>query len=193
MFFQFPSAYIWHRTLPNHEEIKARVLPKIIEEAERNESNPDYKWSPASSSTVVTNYEWRGSSSVFTEADIHHITLESVALFAQSGDLRNANFPNAYTIKAFWWNRYRDGSTAPPHAHACGVSGVYFLEQTGECPLEFMDINAHSPDPEAPSTTFSPQVPEGSVLLFPGTLTHWVREVAGPRTTVSFNLWPCAS
>ena len=191
MFFQFPSAYIWHRTLPNHEEIKARVLPKIISEAEQNQSESAYKWSDDCPSTVVTSYRNKDRIfEVFQLEDLQHIALESLGEFIRSGELRNAVFADNYTLKAFWWNRYCEGSIAPPHVHSCGISGVYFLEQTGESPLHFMDVNPHATDSERPSLTFSPQVGEGSVLLFPGTLTHWVAPASGPRTTVSFNLHP---
>jgi hypothetical protein len=193
MIYQFPSAYVWSRALPGHEEIKARVLPKIIEEAEQNASNPGYKWSEKEPSQVITTYDrTERVYETFTTQDFYDIAMDSLELFLNSGDLKNAFFSPKYVLSSFWWNRYPEGSTAPPHTHSCGVSGVYFLEQKGPCPLHFMDVNVHSPDPETPSVTHSPEVTEGSVLLFPGSLMHWVEPTTGARTTVSFNFAPVA-
>ena len=188
--YRFPGAYVWQRKLPNHEEIKARVLPKILAAAEANEDNVDFKWSLEDSSTVVTNYVQERTSpwAYFTPEDVQEIALGSAYEFAASNSIPDAEFPDGFVIRTFWWNRYLPGATAPPHVHSGCISGVYLLEQTERCPLEFFDLNMYSPDPEKPSTNYWPEVEEGTVLLFPGTLTHWVRPATAPRTTVSFNL-----
>ena len=188
--FRFPGAFVWQYKLPNHGELKTRVLPKIIEEAEANSSNPDYKWSLSEPSSLVTNYGPSSSNpfEIFTAEDIRHIALGSAQAMFDSEETGWATFAPTYIIKGFWWNRYTQGSTAPPHAHSAGIAGVYLLEQAERCPLEFMDLNAHSPDHENQTTYHWPEAEEGTVLLFPGSLTHWVRPTVGPRTTVSFNL-----
>jgi len=190
--FQFPAAYVWQRELPNHSEIKARVLPKIIATADKNEDSPDFKWKIDAHSSVITNFaaERLNPWEYFTYDDVTEIAFRSAELFKKSNAVPNNNFPNSFELKAFWWNRYKPGSTAPPHIHSGCISGIYLLEQTGECPLEFFASNPYSPDPEDSSTYFRPKVEEGFVLLFPGTLTHWVNPSPSLRTTISFNLAP---
>ena len=192
--FQFPGAYVWERKLPNHQEIKSRVLPKIIAAANKNEDNPDFKWKVDTHSSVVTNFAlerlipWE----YFTQDDVVEIAIRSAEIFKENNPIPNNKFPDSFKLKAFWWNRYKPGSTAPPHIHSGGISGVYLLEQIGNCPLEFFASNPYSPDPEESGTYFEPKAEEGTILLFPGTLTHWVNPSPFLRTTISFNLF-CAT
>lgn len=190
--FNFPGAYVWARKLPNHAEIKSRALPKIIATAEKNEKNPDFKWRIDTHSSVITNFapERLNPWEYFTPEDVTEIAFVSAQIFKESNSVPNIKFPDSFTLKAFWWNRYKPGSTAPPHIHSGCISGVYLLEQTGECPLEFFANDIFSPDPEDSGTSFRPKAEEGTILLFPGTLTHWVNPTASARTTISFNLAP---
>lgn len=186
--FRFPGAYVWECTLPNHEDIKARILPKIIEEAEEHVEDEDYKWSPEVSTSVITNFGGGRFDPLrlFTKEDIASIALKPTReLMDQAGI---GTFAKDYDLRAFWWNRYGKGSTAPPHVHAAGISGVYLLEQTERCPLEFQTLNPYTPNPDHPAVNYRPEAEEGTVLLFPGSLLHWVYPTVGPRTTVSFNL-----
>jgi len=190
--FQFPGAYVWQRKLPNHDEIKSRVLPKIIAAADKNGENPDFKWKVDTHSSVITNFaqERLNPWEYFTPEDVTEIAFGSADLFKESNAVPNSKFPDSFRCRAFWWNRYNPGSTAPPHIYSGCISGVYLLEQTGECPLEFFAGNPYSPDPDDSGNYFQPKVEEGTILLFPGTLTHWVNPSPFLRTTVSFNLGP---
>jgi hypothetical protein len=188
--YQFPGPYVWKRKFPGHEELKARVLPKILAAAEANAGNLSFRWDNKGDSTILTNYftESVNPWGYFEKGDIVAIALESAREFEKSSELPGASFPKDYAIKGFWWNRYVEGSLAPPHVHSPGISGVYILEQTGRCPLEFMHVNHYAADSEEPNVYYTPDAEEGDILLFPGTLPHWVRPAQSPRTTVSFNL-----
>ena len=109
--FQFPGAYVWERKLPNHEEIKSRVLPKIIAAADKNEDNPDFKWKVNTHSSVVTNFssERLNPWEYFTYDDVVEITFRSAELFRESNAVPNSKFPDEFKLKAFGSNRYKPG------------------------------------------------------------------------------------
>ncbi len=186
-----PSAFIYKCSVPEHEEIKSRLLPKIIKTSEDKEGDPDWGW--AANDTSPTRSNWGAKErffDYFTEADINTVIWQPIREMLRDG-LNLGKIPDNFSLKSIWWNRYPPGASAPAHVHDGSLAGVYLLEQDETCPLNFLYVNPFSLHPNGGGEIqFAPDAKEGDVLLFPARLVHWVAPTKKHRASVSFNLNP---
>lgn len=187
----FPGAFIYKCAVQNHEKLKERLLPRIIETSEAKEGNPDWGW--AANDTSPTRSNWGFKERIydyFSNGDIDAFVWEPIREMLREG-LNLGKIPNNFSLKAIWWNRYPPGSSAPAHVHDGSLAGVYLLEQNEPCPLNFLYVNPFSLHPNSGGEVqFAPDAKEGDVLLFPSRLTHWVAPTINHRASISFNLNP---
>ena len=99
-------------------------------------------------------------------------------------------------ITNMWANKMQSGDVHPPHTHSNNfLSGVYYLKSNNTAPIQFFD-----PRPSAsvlqprntPNQYNSSMVKfdsiEGSGLIFPSWLQHWVPSPQEQRISVSWNI-----
>tara|TARA_B100001063_G_C16543210_1_gene442302 strand:- start:147 stop:725 length:579 start_codon:yes stop_codon:yes gene_type:complete len=99
-------------------------------------------------------------------------------------------------ITNMWANKMQSGDVHPPHTHSNNfLSGVYYLKSNNTAPIQFFD-----PRPSAsvlqprntPNQYNSSMVRfdsiEGSGLIFPSWLQHWVPSPQEQRISVSWNI-----
>jgi len=99
-------------------------------------------------------------------------------------------------ITNMWANKMQNGDVHPPHTHSNNfLSGVYYLKSNNTAPIQFFD-----PRPSAsvlqprntPNQYNSSMVRfdsiEGSGLIFPSWLQHWVPSPQEQRISVSWNI-----
>lgn len=99
-------------------------------------------------------------------------------------------------ITNMWANQMQSGDVHPPHTHSNNfLSGVYYLKSNNTAPIQFFD-----PRPSAsvlqprntPNQYNSSMVRfdsiEGSGLIFPSWLQHWVPSPQEQRISVSWNI-----
>tara|TARA_R110001606_G_scaffold348570_1_gene498135 strand:+ start:59 stop:637 length:579 start_codon:yes stop_codon:yes gene_type:complete len=99
-------------------------------------------------------------------------------------------------ITNMWANKMQNGDVHPPHTHSNNfLSGVYYLKSNNTAPIQFFD-----PRPSAsvlqprntPNQYNSSMVKfdsiEGSGLIFPSWLQHWVPSPQEQRISVSWNI-----
>jgi len=102
-------------------------------------------------------------------------------------------------MTGMWGNWLKDGQSHPPHTHSNNVlSGVYYIESQKESsPIQFFDPRpiAHHMKPvntpnwqNAGMLQFDAE--EGSGLIFPSWLQHWVPPTKTDRISVSWNILP---
>ena len=102
-------------------------------------------------------------------------------------------------MTGMWGNYLRPGQTHPPHTHSNNIlSGVYYIEtEKGSSPIQFFDPRpiAHHMKPvikpnwqNASMLQFDAE--EGSGLIFPAWLQHWVPPTQTDRVSVSWNILP---
>jgi len=100
-------------------------------------------------------------------------------------------------ITGMWGNRLLKDMTHPPHNHSNNVwSGVYYIKSSkGASPIQFFDprAQAHQLRPKnnpnwqnAGMLQFDAE--EGSGLIFPSWLQHWVPPTKTDRISVSWNI-----
>ena len=117
--------------------------------------------------------------------------------------------PVELNIKEMWFNYYSNGEYQEPHHHIDGssinnnqshFSCIHYLKFNGNIhePAIFVDplslIRAHSVELDSNNYNerYIPNVREGSLLMFPSYLEHYVRKNAptpdDPRVTIAFNV-----
>jgi uncharacterized protein (TIGR02466 family) len=197
--FTFPPIYVFHYTVPNHQQIKAEVLPKILAEYEEKHLEESYRWHPGSKSGVTTNYN---TSSINLLTEEQHVDIIWNALdimlsifYADDSILRPCKqMPTRSVINACWWNVYNKGDYVELHNHApAGVSGFYILDLPDEHEngTVFQATNpyalSHKIDMWNDTHTTS-HLKEGDVVLFPSSLRHYVNPSEGRKVSISFNI-----
>jgi hypothetical protein len=192
-FYQFPSPFVFHTKVKGHDQIKSTTLHKIIAISDTKLDDPLYKWSPSFSSEMITNYNFKDYS-FLTEDIIRNVIvhpLEELKSYLLDNhldvyhsrvinDLFNDN--SEPQLAHMWWNVYKKADYCPVHDHSGCLSGVYILHQDELSPLHFNHTN------ELGATSYCPSVSEGSVVLFPSSLAHFLCPVQTHRITISFNL-----
>ena len=100
-------------------------------------------------------------------------------------------------ITGMWGNKMKQGEIHPPHTHSINfLSGVYYLRTTKDSsPIQFFD-------PKQQRTVLQPKGKpnwntgsmiqfnafEGTGLIFPSWLMHWVPPTQSERTSISWNV-----
>ena len=100
-------------------------------------------------------------------------------------------------ITGMWVNKMKQGENHPPHTHSNNfLSGVYYLRTTKDSsPIQFFD-------PKQQRTVLQPKGKpnwntgsmiqfdafEGTGLIFPSWLMHWVPPTQSERTSISWNV-----
>jgi hypothetical protein len=192
----FPTPYVFHHKVKDHEKIKKQLLPKFIEEYKINKNNINYKWEQKSTSTVTTNYKAHGTH-YYTEAQYNSIIWEPLdalykTLFGDDAPFFTSDkFPLKSYIEMIWWNVYTKGSYAIAHNHGYGkISGVYLLELNEVNSTTFLTDDAHYFGQTSGRTAHTADyAEEGDVLLFPSSLLHFVNPAIKRRTTIAFNVF----
>ena len=100
-------------------------------------------------------------------------------------------------ITGMWANRFYSGSVHAPHTHSNNfLSGVYYLHTSkNSSPIQFFDprAQAHVLQPKKTpnflnSSMLQYDAIEGTGLIFPSWLQHWVPTTEDKRISVSWNI-----
>lgn len=182
--FQFTPPYVFHYRLPNHNEIKQRYLPQIKDFYKQHQSDAKYNWSAVTVSNMKTSYHI--DNNVFFDANFcDQVIYKAIDELITSHPVLSQKQVKT-KIQNIWWNVYNHGDCADFHSHglSTGISGLYVLESTENNPTTFVLTNGFYEN-ELHRTDYAA---EGSILLFPSSLGHYVPMVQNERTTVSFNV-----
>ena len=100
-------------------------------------------------------------------------------------------------MTGMWGNYLRPGQTHPPHTHSNNIlSGVYYIEtEKGSSPIQFFDprpVAHHMKPVNRPNWQNGSMLQfdseEGTGLIFPSWLQHWVPPTQTDRVSVSWNI-----
>ena len=138
---------------------------------------------------------WPGEAVAALGTAFHEAVDHMMALVTQRQSVETTQ-----TTKA-WANICRSGDYHLPHSHATyHWSGVYYVDAGQPAPdhpqsgvLEFQDPRGAVEMAGTPANPFGRTVPvtptDGTMVVFPSWLTHWVRAYQGPgeRISIAFN------
>lgn len=188
-FHLFTAPFVFHYTVPEHQQLKQELKPKLELFYESHHQEKKYKWCNDTTlkTSVCTNFNRASSDTLwYTQQHLQQIVWNPVdELFK-----RIKYSTQKCKLKMFWWNVYQRGDSAPVHNHGSfGMSGIYLLELNEPNKTVFLHnhraLLKHEQDLEYYET---PHIPEGTVLLFPSSLNHHVEPAETTRMTISFNV-----
>ena len=207
-FISIISQFLYYRTIPEHEEIKKQLIPKILEQEEKFKNNN------IGIENAYTNYssdkDWRehggflGDPSVVKPIVLQ--TIKEVINHMKSNNILPIPLYKDYFVSNAWYTRYNTDGSFDYHQHGhtqsiingqmanTAFSIIYILnDQNVENSTMFMNHDrnylAISKDIEIDTADYS-DIKEGTVIIFPSSFHHKVNRIKIPnRITVSYNIF----
>lgn len=206
-FMHFPSEFVYFDKVCSHFEIKQKCMPKITELRKKRQHNP-FKLSKL-------NTSFHYNDKLFSENDFLNDNLikQNVVWKPIEKMIQKYNALGIYPIEIegsmidyCWWNYYDKDNFQEIHNHMgpCqemngdtlhpSLSIIYILHdenkqssilfrKSGPLPLKPMKDNLDL-------DTSNGDIGEGTVIIFPSTLDHFVKPCLKPgRVTIAFNVY----
>ena len=192
------SPFYYQSKLTGHSDYKKNLLPKVLEEYSKfTGSNTEGQWGCDCFTTF------------FDRDLVTYKPLEEELNFVVRQMFEELQMqPHAFAVEQTWFNAYREKQYQEVHCHTgASFSGVYYLQfdptvhkaTTFMNPIRWGESKRHSKFwyPELWSTQSlyhhydEPTVDEGSVVIFPSELDHYVQPFFNSpsiRVTCSFNV-----
>jgi len=188
-FFDFPAPFVYHYNVPEHVQIKQELKPKLDAFYQKHHKEQMYKWKIDKSygTGVCTNFHETSSQiKWYTNEHLKAIVWNSLDELLSKLKYRDSNFK----LIRFWWNVYQKGDHAPLHNHGMfGISGVYLLHLNEPNKTVFFSKSKTILENGSDICQYcTDDVPEGTVMLFPSSLSHYVEPAETARMTISFNV-----
>jgi hypothetical protein len=174
------SPFIFYCDVLNHDEIKDIYYPLILDKFRDESYTPD-GWNCKVKITEVP----------FLSEKLFQDSIIWEPLDQMLGEVNLNRFPTRSFVSGIWANYYTSGDFQEVHDHV-GIpgssvfSGIYILDQKGENKTSFINNNFGILDSQV--HTKNMDIKEGTVIIFPSNLLHYVNPVEDERCTVSFNI-----
>ena len=206
MYLEFKRDFVYYTQVPNHQKIKERLLTTVKEQEQSKESWPE--------SNAETSYFKEKNNQILRESYI----LDSIAyepmdqMLAELGEIcpESTPAPTGSFVHSIWYTIYHQGQHQEIHNHgpACNeirggkeyhvlYSGIYILEMPENVRNTTVFTRARPQfgnvvkvDRENINTAQIEDIKEGTVLLFPYYMDHFVQplEEYESRVTIAFNI-----
>jgi hypothetical protein len=196
----FPGPFVFHTQVDNHKDLKEKFLPiinRVVEDKRellKNHWRCDCKTSLGkeerldnflSDFDLVKSIVWDPLNQMISEFKTKDGGLSSQGLNYE---------PSESSLQTIWFNQYDRGQYQEAHDHLGGTyqnnnstfSGIYLLELTEPNGTTFIDKVGV---PHDNFNFYTDHIHEGSVLIFPSSLFHYVSPVKNRKTSISFNVF----
>jgi len=196
--FVFPAPFVWWKKLKDHETIKEKYLPLIEEDYNLNKDfyNSKNSWN---CDVTTSFFEELKICPLFDDNFCNDVIWNPIdEMLADMTDrLDGIRMPIESKVKQLWYNRYQPGNWQEIHNHQVhfsmvSFSGIYLLDLNEENTTTFYTTQAnyscYSPDYNPLCVFKTNHIPEGSIIIFPSELSHYVNPCVNSRTTISFNI-----
>ena len=206
-FISIISQFLYYRTIPEHEEIKKQLMPKILEQEEKFKNNN------TNLQNAYTNFSSEGKchehSSFLVEPSVLKPivlqTIDEVISHIKTNNILPIPPYKEYLISGCWYTRYNTGGSFEYHNHG----HAQFVNNGRVAYTAFSIIYILSDENEANSTVFTTHdrnylsisdsiqidtmdlhdIKEGTVIVFPANFDHKVKPVKIPnRIVLSYNV-----
>ena len=206
-FISIISQFLYYRTIPEHEEIKKQLMPKILEQEE------EFKNNNIGLENAYTNFsseiKWHENNSFLVEPSVIKPivlqTIDEVISHIKTNNILPIPPYKEYLISGCWYTRYNTGGSFEYHNHG----HAQFVNNGRVAYTAFSIIYILSDENEANSTVFTTHdrnylsisdsiqidtmdlhdIKEGTVIVFPANFDHKVKPVKIPnRIVLSYNV-----
>ena len=206
-FISIISQFLYYRTLPEHDYIKKRLMPKILEQEEKFISNN------INLQNAYTNFskgdKWIKHSNFLIEPSIVNPivmqTIDIVISYMKKNNILPIPPYKEYFVTNSWYTRYDTGGNFDYHSHGhsqsvingkvahTAFSIIYILNDqndTNSTVFTSHDRNYLSiADILELDTAELTHIKEGTVIIFPSNFHHKVKPVKIPnRIVLSYNI-----
>ena len=183
MIHTFTPEFFFYQTVPNHEEHKRILLPKLEKDKERAHRG-EINGTGITTSGLV-NFE------LFHEEFVRDAIWDPFNQMLKEFDsnLNKVKLVRS-NVKTIWWNYYDPHEICNPHRHyQSDFTGIYLLHLEEPNPTKFLPTNNSSNTyPLFDGIVSSTQCKEGDVMIFPGKILHWTTPIPTPRWVVVFDI-----
>lgn len=195
--FYFPPPFLHFHRVKKHEDIKKQLVPEIEKDLENNSSKIKNDWScDVLSSFHFGDPDLLYNNDLLMEAiwDAYNDCIDRLIIdgwLEENTDLRSSN------LSEIWYNIYKPGGNQEIHSHTpYEFSGIYILDDTEINGTVFWYESNTFPSGISPYMAFNHpayvdtemgKVGEGYIIIFPGSLPHYVPNVKNNKTSISFN------
>jgi hypothetical protein len=203
-FISIISQFLYYRTIPEHEEIKKQLMPKILEKEEKSENTKNIQ-------NAYTSYsnEWNEHNNFMVEPSVLKPvvlqTIDEVISHIKTNNMLPIPPYKEYFVSNFWYTRYNTGGSFDYHDHGhvqtilngqvahTAFSIIYILndQNVGNSTIfenrdrKYLSIF----DGIKIDTMDLYDIKEGTVLIFPSNFLHKVKPIKIPnRITISYNI-----
>lgn len=188
-FFFFPEPFVYHYAVPEHQQLKEELQPKLESFYQKHSQEKKYRWTndPLITSKMCTNFNQASlQKNWYTQQHLEAIVWNPLDQLLQKLNERTSRCK----LSMFWWNVYQKGDSAPIHNHGSfGLSGVYLLHLNEPNKTVFLHNTRMLLKNQQDLIHYDTKnVREGTVLLFPSSLNHFVEPAGTTRMTISFNV-----
>ncbi len=180
MLYQFPGPFIFSKEISDHQQIKDKYLPKIVDDIEANKEKYIIPgWNCEVYSTMLNQVDF-----LFDDDLVNKVIWEPLDECLEQTKL--SKVPKSSNIHQLWYNYYDEGFFQEAHTHGnSSFSGIYLLKLEEENTTSFVNNTSH----EYFDVTYTTKhFKEGTVIIFPSRLLHYVNPVKKNRITISFNI-----
>lgn len=179
MHYQFPGPFIFYKEIDNHQEIKKKYLPIILEDIKLNKHKYKRKdWN-------CDVYTSLGHKIDFLFDDMITDNVIWKPFDECISNVHLTKTPYESKICDLWYNYYTEGFFQECHVHEfSSFSGIYILSLDEVNTTSFYNKSQHY----SSGTYTTKSMKEGTVIIFPSDLVHYVNPVKKDRTTISFNI-----
>tara|TARA_B100000795_G_scaffold33578_1_gene22122 strand:- start:882 stop:1520 length:639 start_codon:yes stop_codon:yes gene_type:complete len=206
-FISIISQFLYYRTIPEHEEIKKQLMPKILEQEEKFKNNN------IGLENAYTSYSNELNDGFDRRFLVEQSVLKPIVLQTIDEVIRHMISNNIvpippykeYFVSNAWYTRYNTGGNFDYHSHGhsqtiingqlahTAFSIIYILndQNVGNSTMfinhdrKYLSTN----DITEIDTAGIHDIKEGTVIIFPSNFLHKVKPIKIPnRITVSYNI-----
>lgn len=200
MIYTFAPDFVYWRQVVDHKKLKEELYPKIME----SEDSLYRPWDSCNAKSSMSKKDL--NEKVFTREVLKKILWEPfdefMSEFSSSYKLP-LGVPSNSKVDS-WYNLYYDNDYQESHNHVQPsytyganeyhtlYAAIYILHQTGPSKTVFRKTSntpgTWTGDTVSYDTSKIENIKEGSIIIFPTYLDHYVLPATGNRITLSFNI-----
>jgi len=200
----FPPDFVFWTSIENHKEVKDYLLPLIKQKEEESIKTPTRWYCDVNSSFEKNSIGENNFNQFLLDPKIIKDIVWN-PLDKMLSEVKNLPIPKESSISECWYNSYTIGQYQEIHNHLADsfivneksfkdtFSLIYIIDSQDEKNRTmFYSLGPHSCTNELNNLTFDTSneesICEGTVLIFPCHLLHYVQPTKNSRTTISYNI-----
>jgi hypothetical protein len=186
MLIQCKSPFLFYCNISNHSEIKKHYYPLVLDSFKKIGDDPPSDWNCSVKTTFSHQMPFLKDQHL-----LDTIVWDPMDQMLKEVDL--ASYPTESCIDEIWANLYEKTNFQEVHNHInprslIHFSGIYIIHQKGKNQTSFVHHDSVGYLNTTINTKDLDDIGEGTVMIFPSHLLHYVNPVDKRRCTISFNI-----